>query len=955
MPKQTLTFVSHTHWDREWYQPFEEYRVRLVQLVDKLLHILDTDPEYRYFMLDGQTIVLDDYLAIRPENEEKLKAYIMAGRLQIGPWHILPDEFLVAPESSIRNLQVGAQTCARFGKRMDVGNIPDPFGHISQLPQLLRGFDIDSAVFMRGVGQVPNEFTWTAPDGSDVLVIHQQNGYGNAAHMPTDPDAFIERTQKIVEDLTPTATTPHLLAMNGTDHMEPMPELSSLLAAADEALPDVDVRHGTLPQFIAAVREAEPDLTTYTGEFRDSSRFPLLPGVLSARMWIKQRNAACETLLTHWAEPLAAMVEVFDAPVPLHGQSALVKQAWRYLLQNHPHDSICGCSIDQVHREMAIRFDWIDQIGEKITSQSLDALAAMVETDKHNASSAVVVFNPTTRARTDLVTMHVPIPDDAERVELVASDGHANYGWHVVQPHIVERKREVMWSFTLEKQQFQAMVRETLPDNTLPDNIQGHSVQEVETEAQGDVLHLSVKVAQGMPPNQANIERGREDIARWIQMDEIQNVQLIIHHGMFATGSFVAQDVPGLGYRTYWVHPTSDATSLDHKRSDVSRPMPPDSIIENEHLRVEVNPQDGTFTLMDKITGTRYPGLNRFVDVGDRGDEYNYCPVEQDIEVSTSASNPVIHKVDEGPARQTLVVTMTYQVPASLGETRSMRSQEMVDLPIATRVSLSPGMRRVEVQTTVENTAKDHRLRVHFPVPVEVDSFQAEGHCDVITRSLDLPTDTEMWVEQPAPTHPQRTWSDVSDGKMGLLVANRGLPEIEVMRTESGVEVALTLLRAVGWLSRSDMSVRQGHAGPGLPTPEAQCLGTYTMDYALVPHAGGWHVAFDEAHTFNAPMRVAATRAHPGTLPPDGTFAAISPDSLVFSTLKNAEDGQGLILRLWNTSAEACEAQITLPSRFKTITQCNLAERDLASLERDAEGCVKFPVGGREVVTLRLV
>jgi alpha-mannosidase len=303
---------------------------------------------------------------------------------------------------------------------------------------------------------------------------------------------------------------------------------------------------------------------------------------------------------------------------------------------------------------------------------------------------------------------------------------------------------------------------------------------------------------------------------------------------------------------------------------------------------------------------------------------------------------------------------MTYQIPASLGQKRSERSPDLVPLLITSRIALSPGMRRVEIQTTVENTAKDHRLRAHFPVPVTIDSFQAEGHFDVVTRSLDLPTDTETWVEQPAPTHPQRTWSDVSNGEIGLLVANRGLPEVEVMRTDNGVEVALTLLRAVGWLSRSDMSVRRGHAGPGLPTPEAQCIGTYTMEYALVPHAGDWQAriasnrVFDEAHAFNAPMRVAATHLHAGTLPPDGTFAQISPDSLVFSALKDAEDGQGLILRLWNTSAEACEGKIALPSRFKTVTQCNLAERDLTPLDVDAEGYIELPVRGREVVTLRL-
>ena len=181
---KTCIVVSHTHWDREWYETFQQFRLRLVRLMDKLLHILDTDPAYRYFMLDGQTIVLDDYLQIRPEREADLRRHVQDGRLLIGPWHVLPDEFLVSGEAIVRNLLLGERTARRFGAKMTVGYTPDPFGHISQLPQILRGFGMDSTAMRRGLDDQPTELLWQSPDGSTVLLCYLRDGYDNAARLP---------------------------------------------------------------------------------------------------------------------------------------------------------------------------------------------------------------------------------------------------------------------------------------------------------------------------------------------------------------------------------------------------------------------------------------------------------------------------------------------------------------------------------------------------------------------------------------------------------------------------------------------------------------------------------------------------------------------------------------------------------------------------------------------------
>ena len=369
--------IAHTHWDREWYERFEGYRERLVGVVAGLLDILERDPEFRSFTFDGQTIAIQDHLEKRPEDRDRIAALVRADRLLIGPWHVLSDLLLVSGESIIRNLQEGLRVAGEIGRAARVAYVADPFGHPAQLPQILRGFGYDTYVFARGMGDegedTGTEFLWEAPSGDRVRAVHLVNHYSNGMPLvgAADEDEaslrrrVARRAPRMLDRIAPYANGDALLFMVGDDHVEAYPRLPEAVRALAAEFPNLQPRIANLEEFAAAVRLGR---NVVTGEIVRGRYRPILRGVNSARVWIKQESAACEQLLLERCEPLDAMT----------GGRAReeLRELWRTLLQNHPHDSICGCSIDAVHDvDMAPRFARVRSGGEALAARLLAAAA----------------------------------------------------------------------------------------------------------------------------------------------------------------------------------------------------------------------------------------------------------------------------------------------------------------------------------------------------------------------------------------------------------------------------------------------------------------------------------------------------------------------------------------------------------------------------------------------------
>jgi mannosylglycerate hydrolase len=867
-----IIVVPHTHWDREWYLPFERYRYFMVGMIDGLLKLLDEEEAYTHFLLDGQVALLEDYLAIKPESRETIIDGISEGRIGTGPWYTMPDEFLVSGEALIRNLLKGHQLGEAFGGVMKVGYLPDPFGHVSQMPQILRGFGIDVACMMRGVDWPQSEFYWEAPDGSRVLTHWFRFGYANALHLTEDPNAFrcreYEGLQSMLEALSELATADVLLLMNGNDHLEPQPGVSQIIHKLNARM-DHEITQGSLMDFFALVKEQKPRLLTYSGEMRSAKHYPILPGVLSSRIYLKQRNFRIQNLLEGYVEPVAAFASVLGEDYP----AGFLREAWKLLLQNHFHDSICASSVDQVHQEMMTRFDKSEQIAEALLTDYLPRLAP--QSSQKGEEVGLLVFNPTSQQRSGKVEV-----------------------WVIVKSIRSDPSGRIMMEERLPSENFSLLSPE------------------------GEGIPYQVLERKFGP---GNILLGETFVERW-------------------KITFVTQEILPFGWRIYQIVPIQEgvyqsATTLVNG-----------NVLENEFYRVTVR-DDGTLDVQDKTMDVSYTSLAYYEDRGDSGDEYNYNPpLNQEI-FMTRGGLAEITVLENERDWGTIRIREKLELPRSLSEDRRSRTEERVFCDIITDVTVVRGVRRIDLCTTVDNQASDHRLRVVFPSGIPTAESIAQSAFAFEHRPVELP-DGQGWAEMPCPTHPTGGAVVVEGDGRGLAVFGKGLPEYEV--TPEG-EIYLTLLRSVGWLSRPDLTTRPSNAGPPYPTPGAQCLGKHIFEFALMPYTGTWLESgnFQEAQRFNRPPVASIIRCDDRG-DGEGQFLQVEPEELVVSAIKGSEDGKALILRLYNSSSKPVDGKIILSFEVSEAFEANLNEESGDPLEMD-DLTINFYVRGAEIKTFKII
>ena len=734
MKPQKIYYINGTHWDREWYKTFQGFRYLLIGVVDEVIETLEADPDFHMYMLDGQTAVLDDYLEIEPEKRARLQKLIADGRIAVGPWYTMPDEFIPSGESLIRNLLFGHAKAKEYGAKdaMKYGYICDIFGHIAQLPQIMNGFGIHGVLMQRGnnMDTTPPHFRWIAPDGSSCIAYRtpEDMGYGAFYRYATEPynmgwdtslEHLFERAVKEIDRECEGLNEPYLVLHDALDHQH-ITKAAPWLAERLSEHYGCPVVFETLDHLAETLKNAE--LPEKHGELAETAHMDigtniLLTYVVSSRYDLKQENDQAQNLWERWAEPLSAIHALEGRAIrPRYRDVAYLE-----LLRNHAHDSICGCAVEEVHRDMHYRFRQTRTIGQEVVMDCLRQDVSCVKAGEHGSEMIFRVYQPLPYAGRATYRLAVDFPED-------------------FKPKYSEGEREYEW-----KNSFFIYDRE------------GREV----------------------PYTLHSIERGRIVASATLYKADRYNLS-------------IDAELTPMGYTEFRVVPAEKGLRTRYIMGQTTGRL----TAENRFLRVQIK-DNGTLRLTDKRTGRVFDDLLRYEDGADIGDGWMHIRPSSDSIFFGPGRVLAIEKIADGPTEAAFRITTELALPEKTvwegGELK--RSARLQPVTLRTVVRLGAENDFLEVETEMDNTVLDHRLQVCFPTDVQTDTYLAGQAFAMLERPVGMDAQTTHWKE---PQYGDRNFNGTAmlrDERGGLAFLSAvGLHEVNAMGDDRRT-LAVTLMR----------------------------------------------------------------------------------------------------------------------------------------------------------------
>ncbi len=848
--------VSNTHWDREFRFSFEKTRYKLLKMMDTIIEILQNDSEFHSFTLDGHTLIIEDYLAMRPENTEIVKKFVSEGRLIIGPYYTLSEQFSISAEALVRNIIYGRRLMEKYGaKPVKTAYTPSSWGQTGQYPQILKDFGIEYMMFYRGIShdEAPAEYVWEAPDCTSLLasrfalycrynwyyqvhravtrnkVFNKDYAWGECDEVPyrradiekdegvgydlKSPALNYDKTalKKAVEDMLEEEkghfTTPIFLGMNGHDISSAYPLESQIIKDAKEIFDGkYEIIHTDLDHFWEeAEKYLDKDKMVHLkGERRSYLKEGmwtyLFPSTISARTYMKQEDFKASTALSYQAEPLSVMAGALCKDIK---HNIYLDNAWKYLLSNHTHDANGGGAMGEVCDDMKYRYKKVYDISNILVEDSTAAIIKNLSGENDSQTDVrFTVFNSLPFERDVTTVLEFQMPKGYEEfviegadIQLISSDASSTFV---------------------------------------------DSIWEVPTILDVTQIKAVVKI----------------------------------------------KNIPALGYRSVKIVPGKPKIKGENIVNG--------NTLENAFLKVCVN-SNGTVDVLVKKTGKLYKNLNYLTSQGEIGNAWKYVQPENDKKSDSLDSNALITVIENGKLRGAIKAEYEFEVPK---ECIKVQSEEKVKLPISVVYTLDSDSQKLSVELTVNNLATDHWLRANFPTEIKTDFSYSDSHFDIVKRKVAVP-DSTGWVETAYGMQPLRTFAAVTDNCNGFAVFPKGLYEYEVFEDMKNT-MALTLIRAC----RIKLQVSEEKITE-LPDSEMQCPGIHTYEYALYFFEDEVNtLPNDAAEYFTKAMCVVSGKGQ-GNLPHNYSMISIDNKKLHITAVKKAENGDETVIRLYNPTEES--------------------------------------------------
>jgi len=933
-----IHLILGTHWDREWLYSFEYSQSLLIEMMDNLLEYMDANPDFRFFHLDSQVVIVEDYLRAKPHNSDRLISLIKQGRILIGPYYSLLEENHILGESIIRNLLIGNKLANEYGRRMNVGYSPTGYGRISQLPQIFKSVGIDNIIFYRGLQQDKSnfEFLWEGPDKSQILGMRLTGPIGRGTFLVNliTPSFFpkgvnvdeimiiqndlnnphsiergfmdfvdeykkefnqkllIEKFKEIEELLANDTSSDSLILIHAEDYGAAKDFIAETVETINNDAGYEKLKISSLPMFVEDFCQSldTNKLALLHGEFKQSRKtfkdFPIYMSTISSINNIKVANRKAELALARYAEPW----DTICAFIAKDTGKKLLENTWKDLLASHAHDSIAGQGTDEVIDNVYNRLLRVKQTSDGINEMSMKKLVSQIKMPKaDNGTVFLTIYNSSATERNDVINLYIDMPFNL-------SDEHG----------------DVFLSELWSKEEADPKYFVDLNNITL----------QIKDASGNEIAFAINKIEPLKPIGIKHSEWGKRRLCS----------------NRFKC-SLAVNNIPPLGYKVL---------AINHAQAEQKEKPKPKNIssiknqLENDYLRIFIN-ENGTLDVVDKRTGLQCNGLLLFEDSMEIG-TMTQAKTSQSIVFDNVRADILL--LENNHLCATYQIRTVLNISVSAAEDRMQRNNKTVGIEVCSKVTLKYNSSVIDVSTKVINLAKDHRFRVLFPTTLSTQKVFVDQPFDIVERDVKPKDFEDEYLEKPYTTLPMQSFIDVNDGTKGIAVMTLGLLEYEILHNPTNT-IAITLLRCFQNINKFCGNVDYNSI-------RSQQIGEHEFKYAVYFHQGDvWQgKVHQKSEEHLLPLKaVQSYRKHINGLPPEFSFIKFNHEDISLSALKMSETDDAVILRFYNNTKKDINTSIKVWQKVKSANEVNSLEQTISVLNHKDDS-ININIKAKKIMSL---